>query len=228
MVISKKDIWIRIIIRIIVIISSIYGILKTSTSLKSLTYFTTLSNIFIIAIFLVFLIYDFKALFTKKKTKISNNLYLTKFLATISITLTFLVFLLILAPTMPGGIIQAYLINDAGSLCVHFITPLLAIIDFLIFDYDYKSKDIHILYSIIPPICYVILIIVLSKLGMRWGTMSAPYNFLNYRAETGWFGYNPAIRSWESLGIGVFYMIIILIIIFLILAKVLLLIKTKK
>lgn len=224
----RKDVWLRMTIRIIVIISSIYGILKTSTSLKSLTYFTTLSNIFIIAIFLVFLINDFKSLTINKKIKVNNNLYLTKFLATISITLTFLVFLLILAPTMPGGIIQAYLINDAGSLCVHFITPLLAIIDFLIFDYDYKSKDIHILYSIIPPICYVVFIIVLSKLGMRWGTMLAPYNFLNYGAETGWFGYNPAIRSWESLGIGAFYMIIILIIIFLILAKVLLLIKTKK
>ncbi len=126
---------------------------------------------------------------------------------------------------MPGGIIYAYLADGAGSLCVHFITPILAIIDFLLFDYEYKAKNIHILYSILPPLCYVLFIVILNKFGMMWGTMSAPYIFLNFGAETGWFGYNPAIMGWESLGIGVFYMLIVLIIIFIILAKILLLIK---
>ena len=149
---------------------------------------------------MIFLINDFKILSNNKKTKINNNIYLTKFLATISITLTFLVFLFILAPTIPGGIIYAYLADGAGSLCVHFITPILAIIDFLLFDYEYKAKNIHILYSILPPLCYVLFIVILNKFGMMWGTMSAPYIFLNFGAETGWFGYNPAIMGWESLG----------------------------
>ena len=76
----------------------------------------------------------------KKENKYINYLYITKFIATISITLTFFVFLTILAPTLNGGILHAYLDNGAGSLCVHFITPILAIIDFLFFSKDYKSK----------------------------------------------------------------------------------------
>ena len=39
--------------------------------------------------------------------------------------------MLLLAPTNSQGFIGAYLNNGAGSLCVHFITPVLAIIDFL-------------------------------------------------------------------------------------------------
>ena len=89
------------------------------------TYFTNLSNIFIDLCLLIFLIYDLK------KTKyISQGMYLIKFMGTISITLTFFVYLLLLAPTNSHGFIGAYLNNGAGSLCVHFITPVLAIIDF--------------------------------------------------------------------------------------------------
>ena len=65
------------------------------------------------------------------------------------------------------------------------------------------------------------------KLGVRWGTMHAPYNFLNYKAPTGWFGFDPNIRSWETLGIGVFYMLVILSIIFIIIGRFFIWLKDK-
>ena len=210
----NKKIIVSIIIKIIAIISCIYGIIKTSYSPLILTYFTTLSNIFISIMLFIFLIKDMCLLIKKEKIVFNNYLYIIKFLATISITLTFVVFLVILAPTFEGGIIPAYLSFEGGSFCLHFITPILAIIDFLIFDNDYKSKNSHALYAVIPPLLYVLLIVILSSLGVRWGTMSAPYNFLNFGAPTGWLGFNPALYSFETLGIGVFYMIILLSIIF--------------
>ena len=205
---------ISIAIKIVAIVSTIYGIIKTYSSPLTFTYFTTLSNIFIGCMLLIFLIKDIYVLIKDKKVVLNNILYITKFLATISITLTFFVFLTILAPTLEGGIINSYLGNGAGSLCVHFITPILAIIDFIIFDKEYKSKKSHAVYATVPPLLYVLFIVIASSLGLRWGTMMAPYNFLNYGAKTGWFGFDLSLIGWETLGIGVFYMIVLLSIIF--------------
>ena len=214
----KKSI-ISSIIKTTAISSSIYGMIKSYAGPMTFTYFTILSNIFISIILILFLIKDIHFIVTKKECNYGNGFFITKFIATISITLTFFVFLTILAPTLEGGILYAYQMNDYGSFCVHFITPILAIIDFLFFDSEYQSKNSHVLYSVIPPLAYVLFIVVASSLGLRWGTMSAPYNFLNYQAETGWFGWNLSLMGWETLGIGVFYMIVILLIVFLILGR---------
>lgn len=216
-----------IVVKTIAIISSIYGIIKTYFSPLSFTYFTTLSNIFISIVLLLFLIKDICNLFLDKKIKFKNYLYITKFLATISITLTFFVYLTILAPVIEGGIINSYLQNGAGSLCVHFVTPILAVIDFLLFDSEYKSNKYHAIYAVIPPLVYVLFVVIASSLGLRWGEMAAPYNFLNYRAETGWFGFNPSLIGWETLGIGVFYMIVLLTILFIIIGRIFLWLRNK-
>ena len=216
---NNKIIEFSIIIKIIAIASSIYGIIKTYFSPLTFTYFTTLSNMFISSILLIFLVKDLYSIIKNKKIVFNDKLYIIKFLATISITLTFFVYLIILAPTIDGGIIYSYLSNGAGSLCVHFITPILAIIDFLFFDKEYKSNNKHALYAIVPPLLYVIFVVIASTLGLRWGTMYAPYNFLNYHAPTGWFGFDLSILGWESLGIGVFYMIVILSILFIFIGR---------
>lgn len=222
----KKRI-LSIIIKIIAIVSSIYGIIRTSYSLLTYTYFTTLSNIFIDVVLLIFLIREIYYLVNKKELEVKNGLYITKFLATISITLTFFVFMTILAPTIEGGFINAYLMYGCGSLCLHFITPLLAIIDFLFLTKGYKSKKSHALYAIIPPLLYVLFVVIASSLGLRWGTMGAPYNFLNFKAPTGWFGFDLSIMGFESLGIGVFYMIVLLTIIFVLIGLLFLWIRNK-
>lgn len=211
-----------IIIKSIAIISALYGLAKICTTLMSITYFTTLSNVFVIIMLLLFLI---KEIFNLKYKK---YLYIIKFLSTISITLTFLVFLFLLAPTLDTGFINAYLMNSAGSLCLHFITPVLSIIDFLLFDREYKLNKIHALYATIPPLLYVVFVVIGSQLGLRWGKMYAPYNFLNYHAKTGWFGFDLSLLGWETLGIGVFYNILFLTIIFILIGLLFIWIKNRK
>ena len=134
---------------------------------------------------------------------------------TLSITLTFLVYMLILGPTSEDGLIGAYFRNHAGGFGVHFVGPLFAIADFLLFDKGFKSKKIYAIYAVIPPLCYVGFVYILALTGVRWyQTMTAPYNFLNYNAPTGWFGWDLSRMSTETLGIGVAYMIILLLLIF--------------
>lgn len=226
--VNKRELFISMIIKIIAIIVSIYGMAKSFSGMMFFTYFTNLSNIFIDVMLLIFLIYDF-LLWQQKEIKIKQIMYIIKFMATISITLTLFVYMFILAPTNKDGFIHAYINNGAGSLCVHFINPLLAIIDFLVFDSYYQSDKRHVLYAVIPPLVYVGYIIVLGQVfQIRWDdTMLAPYNFLNYGAKTGWLGFNLSLSGATTLGIGCFYMIIILLIIFIGLGKLFLAIKRK-
>ena len=73
-------------------------------------------------------------------------------------------------------------------------------------------------------------VIILGQVfGVRWyGDMLAPYNFLNYGASTGWFGFDLSLLGSKTLGIGTFYMIVVLLIIFIGLGKLFLKIKKTK
>ena len=88
----------------------------------------------------VFIVLDV-ILLTKEKDYKSNGLYILKFLMTLSITLTCLVYMIILGPTSENGLIGAYLNKYAGSLGVHLIGPVFAIADFLMFDKGFFGKE---------------------------------------------------------------------------------------
>ena len=61
---------------------------------------------------------------------------------------------------------------------------------------------------------------------MRWQyDMVVPYNFINYKAPTGWFGFDLSIMGKDTLGIGVAYVIVILIVLFILLGRLFLFIK---
>lgn len=225
---KKKEV-LSIVIKFLIIISSVYGMMRlcVGEGWLCLSYFTILSNIFVCVMTLLFLIKNAYFVVKKKKLKFNDNMYVAKFLAIVSIALTFCVYLILLAPTTEGGMINAYLEKGAGSLCVHFIAPLLAIIDFICFDNEYKYNKIHSVYTIIPPFVYAILVVFLSKVGIRWGNMAVPYNFLNFYSKTGWFGFNPTLFSNETTGIGVFYSIVVFSIIYILIGFLFVSLRTK-
>lgn len=85
-------------------------------------------------------------------------------------------------------------------------------------------------YSVVPPLVYVGYVIVLGNVfHIRWyKDMLAPYNFLNYGAPTGWFGFDLSLLGSKTLGIGTFYMIVVLLIIFIGLGTLFLKLKRTK
>lgn len=212
---SRKATVAGIVIKATAVLSSIYGMLMSSSS-RMFTFFTHLSNMAISSILLVFLIFDVKRLKTNGACdKRSNRFYTIKFMFTISITLTFLVYLFLLGPTSRKGLLGAYLNHRGGSFCVHFITPVLAVLDFCLFDYEYQSKARHAGYATVPPLVYVLFVVIAANCGVRWyDNMYAPYNFLNFGASTGWFGFDLSHIGPESLGIGVAYMLLALLLVF--------------
>lgn len=230
LVLARKDYVTRTMIRIIAIVSSIYGMAMSWDSM-ALTYFTNLSNLMICVALLGSLILDTRSVLKSKSDEQGvqaeragawvdskpNAWYIFKFMMTISIAVTFTLYLCFLAPTNKLGFVGAYMNNGCSSLCVHFITPLLAIFDFVLFDYKYKSSRAHVYFATIPPLTYVAYAVCLSEFaGVRWGehAMAAPYNFLNYKAPAGWFGFAPNTFNSTTLGVGVVYLLAIFTLIF--------------
>lgn len=208
----------RILVKLVAICSTVCGIILGYDGLNDLTYFTYLSNIFITLILILFLFLDVQVFLTKGKINHkTNGLYTVKFMLTISITLTLFIFFFLLAPTYDSYFAAYFRADNGGSFFLHLFTPMLAILDFFLFDYEFDSKRFHAVYAIVPPLCYVAYTVLLAELmAYRWEGRKSPYNFLNYGAATGWFGFNPKAISKDTLGIGVFYSIIVLSLIFLV------------
>ena len=82
--------------------------------------------------------------------------------------------------------------------------------------------------ALIPPVTWLLLILILGRCGVRWYGTVAPYPFLNYAAPAGWFGFQPETAGASSLGIGVFYAICALIAVYLAVARLLLTLACRR
>ena len=240
----------RTAIRAIAIVASVYGMAASWQGLMTFTYFTNLSNLTICVALAGSLALDTAAFMRARSSadsaaqpasaaststawldSKSNSWYIFKFMMTIAIAVTFTLYLCFLAPTNKLGFVGAYLTNGCSSLCVHAIAPLLAIVDFVLFDYRFRSSRAHIYFATIPPLAYVAYAAMLSEFaGVRWGVhaMRAPYNFLNYGAPAGWFGFAPQTFNATTLGVGVAYLLIIFTLIFIGVGRVFLALKDAR
>ena len=197
----------RYLLKILILLSTAYAMIRMLHWPIGFTFFTQLSNLYAAAVVLL-------QLLSGQKHRV------LKYTAAVSIFITFLIYLLILAPMMPGGILAAYRQDHYASLFLHVITPGLTIADFFLNDADGVWERKHIFLALLPPSLYLLLILVLGKLGVRWGRgdMAAPYLFLNYEAPAGWFGFLPQTAGYTTLGIGVFYCIAAMLLLFMLVA----------
>ena len=187
------------------------------------TFFTQLSNIFAVVVAAIQLIYE-KRRGSNEKEGYARCILILKYMAAVSLFVTFLVFLLFLAPVVPGGYIAAYAQDHCASLCMHLLSPILIYCDLFICDRKREWISVSPLYSALPLLVYFIFILVLGACGFRWrfanGTvMSAPYSFLNYTSPAGWFGFKPETMGITSTGIGVFYVVIVMTALVLVIGK---------
>ena len=151
---------------------------------KRLLYFTNLSNIWIGLTCLVAVI---MLLLKKENSKSYRVLIIIKYVFTVSITITCLVFCCLLAPFAETENYNAW---NIASVFAHVIVPVLSVIDFFIEDYQILFTKIHALYSIIPPLLYFIFCMILSSFGVDFGRGETyPYFFMNFKTEAGLFGF---------------------------------------
>ena len=108
-----------------------------------------------------------------------------KFVGTISITLTGVVFGFVLAPTLGG---QAWNIQNTLT---HLVVPVTAVLDFFVVSTAFEIKKRNDLFVIIPPILYAVYAGIGYVRGWQFiEGINYPYFFLNWGSPAGAFGFS--------------------------------------
>ncbi|MCR5626298.1 MAG: Pr6Pr family membrane protein [Lachnospiraceae bacterium] len=176
---------------------------------RNFSYFTVLSNIWVMIMMAVSIFF----IFTGRKR--GKAFTVVKMLATNAITITFLIYLVILAPTDPRGFFGAYAKEAFSSLAAHVICPLCALFDYILYDEPVELKGFKKLIFTAFPLFYLFYSLLLGPvMGMRWREMRMPYNFLNFDAPCSWFGFRPDTLSSTTVGVGVAYIMVFLFLLF--------------
>lgn len=212
--IPQKTRTLSLILKAVIILSAIAGTVLSVLSAGEFMsgrsvfmYFTIQSNI---ALALVSLI---GAVILIRDKKVSNTWFVIRLVAAVSITLTGVVFCVVLAPTLQGG---AWTLPN---ILTHVIVPAVSVIDYyVICAYGNLAKR-HVIYVIIPPIAYA----VYAGIGYvnNWdfaAGLNYPYFFLNWGSPAGAFGFSSELPfmgcAWWILvillflaGIGTIYVV---------------------
>ncbi len=206
----------KIIIKAALAIVGILGIVFTAQSSAFMGgasvffFFTVQSNIFIIAMALIFLTDEIMLLITKKSF-VNQVLLHIKYVATVAITITFLVFFTMLAPLMGVDYLLSF-----NNFSLHAIVPILAIIDFILFDTDIQLTYKKSLLATIAPISYVVFVYVGSIFKLQYSdNLYYPYFFLDYETNGFFFEKGFGVIPWVIIllagicGLGFLYCLII-------------------
>ena len=155
-----------------------------------LLYFTVQSNLWMGAVCAIFFVFRLIGA-GKSRCAIPRVLWRFKFVFTVSITLTGVVFCCVLAPTVAGAF------DSAANVLTHVVVPRLSAADlFVAGDAHSSGKDLP--FALLPPLYYV----VFAGIGYacRWDFGRGarfPYFFLNWGSPVGAFGFG---------GEGVYFM----------------------
>lgn len=197
---KNVSIAVSITVKTVLLIIGIIGVLLTLSadtfmgSIKGFLYYTIQSNVTILMMAAIFLIADIIRLCTGKEI-INKFLLCLKFIFTVAIFVTFLIFFAVLAPSLKIEYLLSY-----ENLSVHMLVPLIAFADFLIFDNTINLSGAKPLWGIAMPVYYLIFSLIGSVSGFDFNGAIVPYFFLDY-TELGWFS--------EKGKMGVLYWIII-------------------
>ncbi|HHU07372.1 MAG TPA: Pr6Pr family membrane protein [Clostridiaceae bacterium] len=211
---NKPETRVHQLLGMFIVIGALFGSWRTISQNgeingNDLLYFTIQSNLWIAAIHLYFLMVE---VYERRHENFTtpNGVRILKYVLTVSITLTFLVFFFVLVPQLGLFVVQL-----PGSMLTHFWVPLAAILDYLLFERKQISSGRTISLCVLPPFIYFVVTILLSVSGVTYAdNQPVPYFFLNYK-ELGWF-------KIAGGRIGVFYWLLIMLVVILFLAMLLL------
>lgn len=139
--------------------------------------------------------------------KIGQIWQVIKFVGTVSITLTGVVFCFVLAPTMGAA---AWNIQN---ILTHVIVPVASVVDLFVVSKLLDIAKRNVIYVIIPPIIYAIYAGVGYVKGWEFAEgINYPYFFLNWGSEAGAWGFSSSLpfmgSAWWILALLIFLIIV--------------------
>lgn len=177
--------YLSLIYKATVIVATVYGLFlnfNKSGFSRMVVYFTILSNIAILIFFIFQLFFE---VFSYKKTK---KYYIVKLILLVNISITMFAFEFVVRPYV--NFQTGYTGMNIRDTFVHIIIPVLAILDYLIFDKKGKFSFEYIKFTAISPSLYLIFVIIYGNLGGRFtafGQISKyPYILMDFDS-LGWY-----------------------------------------
>ena len=164
-------------------------------------YFTIQSNIAIAAVCAV------GAVLLLRRRSVGRAWYAVKYVGTVAITLTGVVFCLVLAPTMGRA---AW---NVQNILTHVVVPAAAVADFFLTAALCELRTRSVLLVMLPPLAYAIYAGVGYVRGWQFGAgRNYPYFFLNWGSPAGAFGFTGALPymgcAWWILALMVFLILV--------------------
>ncbi len=164
---------------------------------KRFLYFTAQSNVWIGLTMLALIVY---AILGKKPPK---ALYLLKYIFTVSITVTGLVFICLLGPFGDAS----YHLWVFSSWLTHVFSPAFSVWDFFLDTEKIPLRGEQVWVCALPPLAYSIFTMVLDGLNVDFGRGDPyPYFFMHYRSPVGFFGFSNELPFFA----GTFYWLVLL------------------
>lgn len=145
-------------------------------------YFTIQSNIALALICLAGLIIMLRG------RAFSDLWYTVKFVGTVSITLTGVVFCFVLAPTLRHN---AWSIQN---ILTHVVVPVAGVLDFFVTGTRSGIRKRSVLWVIVPPLLYAVYAGIAYRMNWQFAKgYNYPYFFLNWGSPAGAFGFTDGL-----------------------------------
>lgn len=169
---------------------------------KRLFYFTTQSNLWIVIMYAILIVYPFTQ--SGKAGKGVESVYTAKYIFSVSIAMTGIVYCCFLGPFADSS----YHPWSINSLLSHAIGPVLATVEFFVDDTPIKIDAKRIWAVAVPSLCYFLLVMFLSAFNFDFGRGEPyPYFFMNFHSPAGFFGFSNVMPYM----VGTFYWILLLL-----------------
>lgn len=190
MALSKHQTIVSYILKLVVFAAAIIGTCMSAGAGRGgfmggssvFMYFTIQSNIALALISLI------GGILLLRKQAIRMPWQVVKFVGTISITLTGVVFCFVLAPTMGN---RAWSIQN---VLTHVVVPIVSVADFFLVAPSGQLHKRHIPYVILPPLAYAVYAGIGYAANWQFSPgNNYPYFFLNWGSPAGAFGFSSEL-----------------------------------
>lgn len=153
------------------------GVLSAA-KLSALKYFTVDSNI-LMGLFALLAALDQGKILRGKKDEVSASSYILKLTGTVGVTLTMLVTIFFLGPTM-GRTYGFFALFEKSNFFLHLFNPVLSIIVFLCFEKSSKIAFGHTFTGIIPLLIYSVYYVAETVTHMTDGVIDKGYDWYGF------------------------------------------------
>ena len=174
------------ILKLVVIVSAVIGVAMSAYAGRNsfmggtrvFMYFTIQSNIAIAVICAIGMY------LLARSAPLKNYWYVIKFVGTVSITLTGVVFCFVLAPTFGRA---AW---NVQNILTHVVVPVFAVIDFFVTGIWSNISRRSLFWVVLPPVAYAVYAGIGYAAGWEFSKgVNYPYFFLNWGSPAGAFGF---------------------------------------